>query len=783
MKVTSDNIKQLTNEEIYDNLSQLIKDLYKKYKYVDIYQEKYKELVMSVIDKLKSEEQVDDVEIYVKKEINKRFYLIVNSKLNDKVEASKLISRYMHFKVKKSDDIIDSFKKINVFLDTYGCVPSPSTISVLIKNDVAFKDMVESLFNQYEDNIKNGELDDLFDIPLIILAIDTYCEDRGIEIKSNDDKLLDKININESKHEEIDSVKMCLREYTNKPLLTLKEERELFTILKYGVEGKTEEENEQIKYDTRQKIIEHNLRLVISVARRYLNRGLDFLDLIQIGSIGLMKAIDCYDIDKGYKLSTYATWWIRQAITRTIADQARTIRLPVHINERIIKISKAESKLTVELNRKPTEEEVSQRTGFSIAQIREAHRINSDPISLDMKVKDDSDDEFISFVADEKMEVDENTSNSFLKDNVEELLNAANLSKKQRDILNYRFVQDMTLEEISKIYNVTREAIRLDIIKILSKLRRCKKSDSLIEYSPRPSVARRNIEIFRENYNKNPGSHKVAKIEKEVREQIEQEEEFRNMTMYRTIYALLKGYTKEEVDEVIRLLPEEDRELVYKRYGRNLDQEPQALNKEDNNRFFGCVYPRMKRMLKSLRENGKVVIRQGRKKKERIETSSEIVVEQTSIVEETPVIDETSIVEETPITSVKQNKEEFVPVVVEVEKEEETEVKQPTIPQQTNAQFDYINLPAFATMLNNLSQPDYTIAALRFGYVNGRCYSSGEISNFLGIDEARINQVVTSILSDYRNSIIEYMNYVIQHITDDPKTNDGTAKIRKNNVN
>ncbi|MCR4581353.1 MAG: hypothetical protein K5666_02450, partial [Bacilli bacterium] len=183
-------------------------------------------------------------EIYVKKGINKRMFYIINLKLNDNKEAYKLISRYMHCKVKKADDIIDNFKKINVFLDTYGCVPSPSTISVLIKNDVAFKDMVESLFNQYEDNIKNGELDDLFDIPLIILSIDTYCEDRGIEIKSNDYKSLEKLNINESKYEEIDSVKMCLREYTNKPLLTLKEARELFTILKYGVEGKTEEETE-----------------------------------------------------------------------------------------------------------------------------------------------------------------------------------------------------------------------------------------------------------------------------------------------------------------------------------------------------------------------------------------------------------------------------------------------------------------------------------------------------------------------------------------------------------
>jgi RNA polymerase primary sigma factor len=271
-----------------------------------------------------------------------------------------------------------------------------------------------------------------------------------------------------------DSVRLYLREIGKIPLLNAEEELALAQRVVSGDK------------DAKDKMAEANMRLVVSIAKRYVGRGLDLLDLIQEGNTGLLRAVEKFDPDKGFKFSTYATWWIRQAITRAIADQARTIRIPVHMVETINKLLRTQRRLTQELNREPTNEEIAKEMEIDIDKVEHIMKIKQDISSLDASIRDDEEDSVLAdFIEDEDtVSPEESATGQLLKDQVKDMLGA--LTEREQKILKLRFgLEDgksHTLEEVGQEFSVTRERIRQIEAKALAKLRKHRDAKKLHDY-------------------------------------------------------------------------------------------------------------------------------------------------------------------------------------------------------------------------------------------------------------------------------------------------------------
>ena len=322
-------------------------------------------------------------------------------------------------------------------------------------------DSLDDLYNSFmENNIQVATDEDMVG--------ETEDEDEGGDFEDllKDSTLAKELTIN-------DPVRMYLKEIGKISLLSLEEETALSERIVAG-----DEEAKNI-------LAESNLRLVVSIAKRYVGRGMLFLDLIQEGNIGLMKAVEKFDAEKGYKFSTYATWWIRQAITRAIADQARTIRVPVHMVETINRLSRFQRQLSLELTREPTEDELAKKMHLSVDKVREVIKIAQEPVSLETPIGEEDDSHLGDFVKDERsMSPEEFTVHEMLKDEIFDVL--LTLTEREEQVLRLRFGLDdgscKTLEEVGQMFGVTRERIRQIEAKALRKLRHPSRSRKLKDF-------------------------------------------------------------------------------------------------------------------------------------------------------------------------------------------------------------------------------------------------------------------------------------------------------------
>ena len=342
------------------------------------------------------------------------------------------------------------------------------------KGTLTYKEIMERLMDLY---IEPDQLDKVLE-NLEALGVTVINENDPQPAQSSEDTPIDTINLSVPDGVSSDDpVRLYLKEIGKYPLLTTEEE---IALAKQIAEGTPEEQAAAKK-----KLSEANLRLVVSIAKRYVGRGMQFLDLIQEGNLGLIKAAEKFDYTKGYKFSTYATWWVRQAITRAIADQAHTIRIPVHMVETINKLIRVNRQLAQELGRDPTPAEIAKEMGISESKVREIIKIAQEPVSLETPIGEEEDSHLGDFIEDENAPAPaEVASNAMMREQLQEVLHT--LTPREEKVIRLRFGledgQAHTLEEVGKEFNVTRERIRQIEAKALRKIRHPGRSKKLRDY-------------------------------------------------------------------------------------------------------------------------------------------------------------------------------------------------------------------------------------------------------------------------------------------------------------
>ncbi len=416
-------------------------------------------------------------------------------------------------------------KKKEEKVETVGTAEAKAKFQEKLKELLALgrkkKNILE--YQEISDFFKDMELDaEKFELVLdylehnnidVLRISDDDDDDDNIILDDDDEDVeIEKIDLSVPEGVSVeDPVRMYLKEIGKVPLLSAEEEIELaqkmeagtvatekINILKGRMEEASDEEKEELKAeikdlqrevdlgsDAKKRLAEANLRLVVSIAKRYVGRGMLFLDLIQEGNLGLIKAVEKFDYRKGYKFSTYATWWIRQAITRAIADQARTIRIPVHMVETINKLIRVSRQLLQELGREPSPEEIAAEMNMPVERVREILKISQEPVSLETPIGEEEDSHLGDFIRDENVPVPADAAAfTLLKEQLEEVLGT--LTEREQKVLTLRFgLEDgraRTLEEVGKEFNVTRERIRQIEAKALRKLRHPSRSRKLKDY-------------------------------------------------------------------------------------------------------------------------------------------------------------------------------------------------------------------------------------------------------------------------------------------------------------
>lgn len=706
MEKNISEIKNMTQHQLESLLNPFIEKERLKYNYINLPQSIYLSELKEIEDTMDFSDGEIDIESMIKN-CSKRY---IADMLEEEKKFPKIVNNFIKKNIKpqnKYQDNIISFEKIVNFFHDFDCFPPPNLLIELInKNDTLNKILQDVVENNLEI-LQKYDIDSKFSDDISKNFIELYCLKNNIEIKKEDD-------IQEEDYTEFitditntvytdDSVKMYLQEI-HKPILTKEQEKSLALRIRNGDEK------------AKELFIERNLRLVIKVARKYTGHGISFLDLIQEGNLGLIKAVDKFDVTKGYKFSTYATCWIRQSIQRSLGDKSRNIRLPVHLYEKVKKYELLKKELSLKFNREPTFEELSKKMRVSIDTIYKYERLEHDTISLNMIVGD-KDSELEDFISLSTESIDNQFIEENLKDVIENLLKNSHLTTKEIDILKLRFGigtnDPKTLEETGKIYGVSRERIRQIQEKALKKIRRSYNVKELAIYMDNPKEAQKNIDRYRLKYQQ----QSLQKIKLKDRKESELKMEMQEKTKRKSkdnLYEYFSDYSKPEVSKVISRLDEDELELLHKRYGDNLlEPVKNDIDADEKKVIIYNIIPRIQRMLE-----GKKVRR-------------------------------------------RKNNQKAHPVIIE-EKPEETVQPQNSLNKEDYKQIlGIFHNPEFLEMTKKKPLDECLIMSLKLGYFQEKCFSTDAIANFLDVDKEYVINVTKQGLTSYKERLNQMIDEAI----------------------
>ncbi len=610
---------KLSNErailDLSSKISPIIDTLYKKYYFVFLESNEYKNIVSIVLNNMKfNQSDREDITKQFSYQLKQKIKELIKQKLLDEKQSTLIMSKYIEkFNYNYSEK--SKIQQLDILADILSELAFTDSIDLyieLVKINSILNNLIKEILDTNVEIISNNKLYSLFKNNLSPTLIQAYCIINNIDIIDNNDITdndIDIIDNNDVTDNDIDiidnnefetmyttnSVAFYLRQL-NKPLLTKNQEQELFSRFLNGDDT------------ARDILIESNLKLVVSYARKNLNRGLDFLDLIQEGNIGLMKAINRFDVTKGYKFSTYATWWIRQAITRAIANKARTIRVPNHMVETINKLARVQRQLTLELNREPSEEELAKGMNISPDEIREIYKIGYYKlISINAPVSDEKDGKELGDFIPNSLNVEDEALRANYNDIVKKL-KKCNLNDKEIFVLTLRLGlnddEPKTLKEIGYYLNVSRERIRQIEAKALKKLRKPynAKYFATDEGLVLPNKESNNVTVKNSGTSKNKLQFHPTTTALSKKESINQGKEKRKNDMNKpnnNIYDYLSEYSKEDVAIVLNTLTKEERELIELKFNTEAN-----MTKEQKVNFYNLI-PKIKRRLDNLLEEKK----------------------------------------------------------------------------------------------------------------------------------------------------------------------------------
>lgn len=714
MEKNISEIKNMTQHQLESLLNPFIEKERLKYNYINLPQSIY----LSELKEIEDTMDFSDGEIDIESMIKNCSKSYIADMLEEEKKFPKIVNNFIKKNIKpqnKYQDNIISFEKIVNFFHDFDCFPPPNLLIELIdKNDTLNKILQDVVENNLEI-LQKYDIDSKFSDDISKSFIELYCLKNNIEIKKEDD-------IQEEDYTEFitditntvytdDSVKMYLQEI-HKPILTKEQEKSLALRIRNGDEK------------AKELFIERNLRLVIKVARKYTGQGISFQDLIQEGNLGLIKAVDKFDVTKGYKFSTYATCWIRQSIQRSLGDKSRNIRLPVHLYEKVKKYELLKKELSLKFNREPTFEELSKKMRVSIDTIYKYERLEHDTISLNMIVGD-KDSELEDFVSLSTESIDNQFIEKNLKDVIENLLKNSHLTTKEMDILRLRFGlgtnDPKTLEEAGKVYGVSRERIRQIQEKALKKIRRSRNVKELAIYMDNPKEAKKNIDRYRLKYQQQSLQKVKLKDRKESELKMEMQEKTKRKSKD-NLYEYFSDYSKPEVSKVISRLDEDELELLHKRYGDNLlEPVKNDIDADEKKVIISNIIPRIQRMLE-----GKKV----RRRKNNQKAQSTIVEEKT---------------EETVQPQNSLNKEDYKQIL------------------------GIFHNPEFLEMTKKKPLDECLIMSLKLGYFQEKCFSTDAIADFLDVDKEYVINVTKQGLTSYKEKLNQMIDEAIIKETSDNK--------------